>query len=108
VNKDLYRRVAKDNGVRYPATLGREALAHERAVLESDNALIDEIDGQLRWGGRTVALDDERQVMTLPMATGPEYANRKILALKAMLRDGDITEADFKRLKAGIISRVVS
>jgi len=67
VNKDLYRRVAKDNGVRYPATLGREALAHERAVLESDNALIDEIDGQLRWGGRTVALDDERQVMTLRM-----------------------------------------
>lgn len=38
----------------------------------------------------------------------PEYANRKILALKAMLREGDITEADFKRLKAGIISRVVA
>jgi len=48
------------------------------------------------------------EVNTAPMATGPEYANRKILALKAMLRDGDITEADFKRLKAGIISRVVS
>ena len=107
MNKDLYRRIAKDNGVRYPATLGREDLAHERAF-EYDNALIDKINGQLRWGGRTVALDDERQVMTLPMATGPEYANRKILALKAMLRDGDITEADFKRLKAGIISRVVS
>jgi hypothetical protein len=38
----------------------------------------------------------------------PEYANRKILALKAMLRESDITEADFRRLKAGIISRVVS
>lgn len=38
----------------------------------------------------------------------PEYANRKILALKVMLRDGDITEADFMRLKAGIISRVLS
>ncbi len=38
----------------------------------------------------------------------PEYAKRKILALKAMLRDGDITEADFRRLKAGIVSRVVS
>ena len=34
-------------------------------MLECDNALIDKIDGQLRWGGRTVALDDERQVMTL-------------------------------------------
>jgi len=38
----------------------------------------------------------------------PEYANRKIPALKAMLRESDITEADFKRLKAGIISRVVT
>ena len=37
-----------------------------------------------------------------------EYANRKILALKAMLREGDITEANFKRLKAGIISRAVA
>lgn len=38
----------------------------------------------------------------------PEYANRKILALKIMLREGEITEADFRRLKAGIISRVLS
>ena len=51
----------------YPATLGREDVARERAVLECDNALIDKIeDCQLkRRGGRTVALDHERQVMTL-------------------------------------------
>jgi hypothetical protein len=38
----------------------------------------------------------------------PEYANRKLLALKSMLRDGDITKAQFARLKAEIIARVVA
>ena len=38
----------------------------------------------------------------------PEYANRKILALKSMLRDGDINKRQFDRLKAEIIARVVA
>jgi hypothetical protein len=38
----------------------------------------------------------------------PEYANRKILALKAMLRDGLITRAQFSRIRGEIIDRVVA
>jgi hypothetical protein len=38
----------------------------------------------------------------------PEYANRKLLALKALLREGDITKHQFDRLKAEIIARVVA
>jgi hypothetical protein len=43
-----------------------------------------------------------------PKRLDPEYANRKILALKAMLRDGDITKQQFTRLKSEIIARVVA
>jgi predicted membrane GTPase involved in stress response len=38
----------------------------------------------------------------------PEMAQRKKRARKAMLRDKDITQADFRRPKRGVIAQVVS